>query len=210
MDNIDRQRVPADMEQYMFEGPVPGQSLTNDPSNRAPWEEAPKFTSVKDAREKIFFDLTHPDRIESVQQLLINEVPVNTIAEVLLTQGFREGAFNPDMLMQLMEPTMVILMAIAEKSGIIPIVEGEDNDRDFDDDDVGMPTTDPRNTGPIPEQMLNKRRQKLMPKGNINPMAVGKDIRTQLDNLNLEKVEQSILQRPKPTGDMKSLLDRGE
>lgn len=203
--------IPPDMEQYMFEGPIPGQSLTNDPSNRQAWEQPPKFTSVREAREKIFFDLTHPDRIGDVQTLLKNKISINTIAETLLTQGFREGAFNPDMLVQLMEPTMVILLAIAEKSGIRPIVESEGNqsEMDFEDEDIDM-DRNARPVSPEIDRMMQHRKNKLIPKGRINQASVGKDIAEKLENLSIEKTEQSLLQKPKPTGEMKSLLAKGE
>jgi hypothetical protein len=87
------------------------------------------MTSLKQAREKIFLDLLQPKNVEAVQDLMIDKIPVNAIAEIILTEGFRKGKFNPDMMLNLLEPTMYMLMAIAEKSGIEPIVDSRERKR---------------------------------------------------------------------------------
>lgn len=195
--------IPEDMQDKMFEGPVPGQSLTNDPNTRYKWEQPPEFTSLKDARETLFFSLTEPKRLESLQTLMINKVSINTIAETLLVEGFRAGKFNPDMVINLMEPTMVMLLAIAEKSGINPVVESEDDGNEFMESEEME-----ANEMPIAEESLegrqflqNKRKKLLMPKRPLNSMAMGKDIKEQMDNLNVKKVQESLLQRKNPLGE---------
>ena len=117
--------TPENLKEVLFEGPVPGQALTNAPDQAYPWEQPPEHTSVKEAREKIFLGLLEPERLKGVQDLMLNDISVNAIAEIVLTDGFRKGKFNPDMMLNLLEPTMYMLMAIAEKSGIEPIVDSE-------------------------------------------------------------------------------------
>ena len=117
--------TPKNLKEVLFEAPIAGQSLTNPPDQAYPWEQPPEITSVKEAREKIFLDLLEPQRLKGVQDLMLNDISVNTIAEVVLTEGFRKGKFNPDMMLNLLEPTMFMLMAIAEKSGIEPIVDSD-------------------------------------------------------------------------------------
>ena len=41
--------------------PIPGQSLTNDPTNPAPFEKPPEFTNVYEASEFIFETLLEPE-----------------------------------------------------------------------------------------------------------------------------------------------------
>ena len=40
-----------------FQGPIPGQSLTNSPDSRQPWENPPVYTNIKEAREAIFLEI---------------------------------------------------------------------------------------------------------------------------------------------------------
>ena len=48
---------------------------------------------------------------------MANGIPVNAISQVVLREGFNKGKFNPDMMLNLLEPTMFMLMAIAEEQG---------------------------------------------------------------------------------------------
>jgi len=183
--------IPQNLQEVLFEKSIAGQSLTNSPENKYAWEQPPEYTSVKKAREDIFLNLLEPDKIRNVQKLMSNKVPVNTIAEVVLTEGFRKGKFNPDMMLNLLEPTMYMLMAIAEKSGIEPVVESDSLEEGDEE---------------VANKILNESKSLVKEGGtfrdakvqNIQPMSVGNDIKERLDNLNIEKVQQSILQKPKP------------
>tara|TARA_R110000787_G_scaffold80393_2_gene175042 strand:+ start:630 stop:1235 length:606 start_codon:yes stop_codon:yes gene_type:complete len=185
-------QIPQGMQEVMFEKSIPGQSLTNSPENNYEWEKPPQYSSVKEAREAIFLNLLEPKTLRSVQELMITETPVNTIAEVVLTDGFRKGKFNPDMMLNLLEPTMYMLMAIAEKSGIEPIVDGDGPD-DEDDEGTVQKVIEERNTFMKEGGRFRDARVKT-----IQPTSVGRDIKERLENLDVEKVQQSILQKPKP------------
>ena len=120
------------IKQSAFEAPIPGQSLTNSPENSYAWEKPPEMVDLNVARQKIFLNLLEPKNLEEIQKLMINEVPVDAIAQTVLVEGFRQGKFNPDLALQLLEPTMYMLLAIAEKSGIEPTLDaaGEEDDED--------------------------------------------------------------------------------
>ena len=49
--------IPQALQEVLFERSTPGQSLTNAVDQKYPWEQPSEYTSVKDAREKIFLDL---------------------------------------------------------------------------------------------------------------------------------------------------------
>ena len=49
---------------------------------------------------------------------MAKEMPISDIAQMLLFTGFVKGKFNPDLMTLLIEPTMYMLLAIAEKVGI--------------------------------------------------------------------------------------------
>lgn len=190
--------IAKEAEPFLFEGPTAGQSLTNDPSNPYPWEKAPEMTSVKMATEKIFFDLLKEDNLTTVATLMSQKTPVADIANLLLTSGFQKGKWNPDMMLNLLEPTMYMLMAIAEKAGIDPVLTRDDANVIIEDDeseslqDLQNSKQQVRNVIPEGKGFRDAQIQK------INPASVGGDIKKQLDTLDSAKIKQSILQKQKP------------
>ena len=201
--------IAQDAAPFLFEGPVAGQSLTNDPENPYPWEKAPEMTSVKMATEKIFFDLLKEDNLTTVATLMSQKTPVADIANLLLTAGFQKGKWNPDMMLSLLEPTMFMLLAIAEKAGINPVLNREDSEVEIDDDDEEGADVD--------VQSVRQQRNKIPEGGGfkdaviqkINPASVGGDIKEQLKTLDSTKLRESILQKQKPAlQDQPSLLGK--
>ena len=190
--------IAKEAEPFLFEGPTAGQSLTNDPSNPYPWEKAPEMTSVKMATEKIFFDLLKEDNLTTVATLMSQKTPVADIANLLLTSGFQKGKWNPDMMLNLLEPTMYMLMAIAEKAGIDPVLTRDDANVIIEDDeseslqDLQNSKQQVRNVIPEGKGFRDAQIQK------INPASVGGDIKKQLNTLDSAKIKQSILQKQKP------------
>lgn len=190
--------IAKEAEPFLFEGPTAGQSLTNDPSNPYPWEKAPEMTSVKMATEKIFFDLLKEDNLTTVATLMSQKTPVADIANLLLTAGFQKGKWNPDTMLNLLEPTMYMLMAIAEKAGIDPVLTRDDADVIIEDDedeslqDLQNSRQQVRNVIPEGKGFKDVQIQK------INPASVGGDIKKQLDTLDSAKIKESILQKQKP------------
>ena len=190
--------IAKEAEPFLFEAPIAGQSLTNDPSNPYPWEKAPEMTSVKMATEKIFFDLLKEDNLTTVATLMSQKTPVVDIANLLLQSGFQKGKWNPDMMLNLLEPTMYMLMAIAEKAGIDPVLTRDDADVIIEDDedeslqDLQNSRQQVRNVIPEGKGFKDVQIQK------INPASVGGDIKKQLDTLDSAKIKQSILQKQKP------------
>ena len=183
------------IEQTAFEAPIPGQSLTNSPENNYAWEKPPEMVDLNTARQKIFLNLLEPKNLGEIQKLMINEVPVDAIAQTVLVEGFRQGKFNPDLGLQLLEPTMYMLLAIAEKSGIEPTLdaEGEEDDEDLDAEEAAQVRTDSRT-------FMKEGGQRFQDARVFKPQSasVGVDIKEQLDKLDVEKMQQSILQKPKP------------
>lgn len=195
--------VPQALQEVLFEKSIPGQALTNDVDQQYPWEQPPEYTSVRDAREKIFLDLLEPQRLKSIQELMMTQVPVNAIAEIILTEGFRKGKFNPDMMLNLLEPTMYMLMAIAEKSGIEPVVDSGEVDEDEDPEEVRETLAERKAFMEEGQRFRDARVQ------SIQPTSVGKDIQDRLEKMDSAKMKASLLQKPavKPN---QSLLEQSE
>ena len=190
--------IAKQAEEHLFEGPTAGQSLTNSPDTPYPWEGAPEITSVKVATEKIFFDLLKEDNLTTVATLMSQKTPVADIANLLLTAGFQKGKWNPDMMLSLLEPTMYMLLAIAEKAGIDPILNRDDADVEIEEDD--------EIDADIDLERVKTQRNRIPEGGGfkdavvqkINPASVGGNIKEQLKTLDSAKLKESILQKQKP------------
>jgi len=112
-----------------FNNPTPGEGLTRSPDERFPWEQAPRFTEMKPAIEEIFLTITEKEPLMELIGLLQDGTPVDEIAQVILYKGMTSGAFNMDLMLMLVEPTMYLLIAIAEEYEIEPVIyEGQDDD----------------------------------------------------------------------------------
>lgn len=113
--------------------PIPGQSLTTDPSNPAPYEKAPQYTSVHEATRSIFEHFIEPENYTTAMEVLADDVPIMDVVQVFLFGGFQEGKWNPDLMLMLAEPVAYILLALAERAGIDPVIyAGEDEDEAAD------------------------------------------------------------------------------
>lgn len=200
--------IAKEAEPFLFEGPTPGQSLTNSPDNPYPWEKAPEITSVKVATEKIFFDLLKEDNLTTVATLMSQRTPVADIANLLLTAGFQKGKWNPDMMLNLLEPTMFMLLSIAEKIGLDPKITRDDDEFEIDDEETSSKNlqvaSELKNSVGKGGSFSDVKMKKISPTsvGNLN-------VKEQLESLNTEKLQESLLQRrkAKPT---ESLLEKAE
>ena len=50
---IKNNSIHPDAKSHLFDGPIPGQSLTNSPDEKYPWEQAPELTSQKETTNEI-------------------------------------------------------------------------------------------------------------------------------------------------------------
>lgn len=129
--------MPTDLsvaqEMAKFQRPIPGQSLTNDPENPAPYEKPPQFTNAKQAQEWIFSNLIEEDTYVPMMSLLDSgEASIMELTQNLLYQGFRAGKWNPDMMLLLAEPTAYMFMALAERAQIDFRIDDEPDEDEED------------------------------------------------------------------------------
>ena len=108
--------------------PIPGQSLTNSPDQPYRWEKPPEYANPKEAMLYVFETLTVPETTTNMLMSLNNGVGVIDIASITLYSGFLEGKWSPDVMMLLMEPTMYMIMALAEKAEIEYHLEAGDDE----------------------------------------------------------------------------------
>jgi len=179
---------------------IPGQSLTNDPQQPYNWEKPSEYSNPNEAMLYIFESLTVPETTTNTLLSISNGVGIIDIASIVLYSGFLEGKWNPDLMTILMEPTMYMLMALAEKAEIDYVLNAGDDEKNT----VEMSPEKQIETieGGISE--LDKMRK--ISAQRVNPQSVPQEVReiiekTKLSPSLLERVEQE-----KST----SLLDRGE
>lgn len=124
-------------EQYLkylgkMQRPIPGSSLTNDPENPLPFEGPPEFVNKKAAVEEIFSNMISPEVYPKVMNTVNNGTPVMDVTQLLLFEGFRQGKWNPDLLLMLIEPTAYMIMGLAERADIDYVVDREPDEEEVE------------------------------------------------------------------------------
>ena len=124
-----------------FNAPIPGESLTTAPDMPKAWERPPQYTTQDKAMEAIYMEITQEDSLRKLINIINDGIPLDEIAQVILYKGYTEGKFAPDLMMLLIEPTLYLLISIADYADIKDYVlyEGEDTDPDAEihgDDEV--------------------------------------------------------------------------
>ena len=163
-----------------FDNPIPGESLTSSPDNAKSWERPPQYVNEDRAMEALYLLLTDQDKLPSLIKLIDSGTPIDEIAQVILYQGYTAGQYNPDLMLTMIEPTIYLLIAIADYAEIKDYVlyEGEEDDPDteipgdnitpVDMDGDGIPdetTDEPRITKPdedaVSESLLSRIKTEL-------------------------------------------------
>jgi hypothetical protein len=115
--------------------PIAGQSLTSNPDESRPFESAPEYTDFRDALNYVTNELLLEENLVPLLQAMGGGVPIVDIVTQLTYVGFREGKWNPDMVLLLIEPLSYVLIALCEKAGIKDfIIYGEEEEEDSEED----------------------------------------------------------------------------
>ena len=160
-----------------FNAPIPGESLTSSSDVPKSWERPPVYTKQDDCMEAIYMELTSDGTLEELVNLIDNKTPLDQIAQVVLYRGYTQGLWNPDLMLLLIEPTIYLLIAIADYADIKDYVlyEGEEDDPDTD---IGEDDITPENMADVSDEEQEPRIEKPS-KDVINPSLLAK-IETEL------------------------------
>ena len=180
--------------------PIPGQSLVNSPEQPYKWEQPPEYTNPREAMLYVFETLTVPETTANTLLSISNGVGVVDIASIVLYSGFLEGKWGQDLMLILMEPTMYMIMALAEKADIPYSLEAGD-----DESPVEMSPEKQLETIENGISELDKMRQVAAQR--VSPMSVPKEVREVIEETELSP---SLLQRVEEETQSKSLLGREE
>ena len=181
--------------------PIPGQSLTNDPDQRYPWESPPEYTDYKQALNFIADQLLDKEIYVPLMKGIGAGVPITDITLQMLQAGFEQGKWNPDLLMMLIEPTVYTLMALAEKANIQYRINGDEEEDMDDDDEKDIQMMKQKNLQELVKTKVSQ--ESKVPSG-----VVPREILQQIDNM---KMPKSLLSKEEPQQEEEeSLLARGE
>ncbi len=197
------------MEQYSQEGvdaivnagkPIPGQSLTNNPEEPYSWEGPTEFTKFKEALDYVAAELLQEDVYTAVVLALGDGVTVTDMATQIGYVGFREGKWNPDLMLMLMEPLMYLLMSLCEKAGIQYRVDSEDSPDE--ESDQSLLEQKAKNIAEMTKAKMEKA-------SGIPAGAIPKDIEAKLEQIEIP--QESLLAKAEPAPEQpESLLERGQ
>ena len=193
------------MEEYSQEGvnalaqagrAIPGQSLTANPDEPRPFEGAPDFTNFKEALDYTAAELLLEENYMPLMMAIGDGVPIVDLATQIGYVGFREGKWNPDLMMMLLEPIMYLLMALAEKAGIKYRIDSEEEEEDVSD-----------NEGNKFEQIKNITRNRFPEKSSVTSGSIPKEILDKVEKLEIPS--ESLLAKQEEE-QPQSLLGRGQ
>ena len=172
-----------------MERPVPGQSLTNDPKNPQPFERKPEFTSIHSASEYLFGTIIDEDNYVPLMQAVAGGEPLSELAQVLLFQGFQDGKWNPDLMLLLIEPTIYMFLALAEKIDVDPVIYRDEDLDEMEDEEA---------SGTKFEEKALEKIKDIETTTAPPPGVLSNKIKQQMDNLP-EIPKESLLASPKGT-----------
>ena len=190
-----------------FQGPIPGQSLTTSEDEKQPWEQPPRTTSIKEARELMFLEILKEENLTAIVNLLDEGMTIAKLTEMLLFIGFTKGQFNPDMMLLLLEPTMYMLLAVAEGVGIDPRLDDEDDDLEAEpteeDNEEELEFLKIREADLRNPKALEKLQEKL------EQTPIPQEIQERVEAVDFSAIKESLLAKPsKEENTNESLLQR--
>ena len=176
---------------------IPGQSLTSNPDEPRPFEGTPEFVNFKEALDYTVGELLEKNTYMSIMAAVGDGVPILDLVMQITYVGFRDGRWNPDLMMMLIEPLIYVLMALAEKADI----EYRIDDEDDEDDDNSMLEEKARNIAAV-------AKEKMGDTGIIPASAVPVEIVSKIQEA---EIPESLLAKPEEESvEQSSLLERGQ
>ena len=164
---------------------------------------------MQEALEYTALELLDEENYVPIVLALGDGVPVMDLALQMGYVGFREGKWNPDLMLMLLEPFAYLLMALAEKSGVKYRLDSDDatalmdmDDGDADEEEA-MLVAKAKNIADV------ARRKKARAGGNVPEGVLPESIVEKIEELpELSLLEKQQDTMEEPTND--SLLARGE
>jgi|TARA_R110000823_G_scaffold55308_1_gene135397 hypothetical protein len=175
-----------------YEGPVPGQSLTNSTDQKYAWEQAPELTNRREAETYILEELTEKEKFIALTDAVADGLPIDVITRTYLLSGYSRGLWDVDLMMLLVESVGFIIMALAEKVGLDYELYSGDIEEDTEDDKNQLDLMD-KATDEVREGI-----KKISLKSLKLPTSETKEITKQINEIPQETIQEvkGLLDRP--------------
>ena len=106
-----------DIQSQVFAGPVPGQSLTDEPG-AFPWEQPPMYNEVDDVRNYYTKKIADEEVSDNLLDMMDLGIPISVISGSMLSKGIMDGIHTVDVKLILQPQIGVLLKNMAEEAGI--------------------------------------------------------------------------------------------
>ena len=169
---------------------IPGQSLTNNPNNRYPWESPPKYANPREALTAITTELLDTEKIGFLIDSLAEGMAVTDITTSILFAKFYQGEINPDMMLLLIEPIMYTIMSIGSEAGIEYNIEPNDVNESFDEPDEEFEKTKLSEFNRAIGKVSNESKSKI--NKNIKSEILPKSLLEKIEDMSV-KLKKKIL-----------------
>ena len=176
-----------------FNAPVPGESLTSSPETPKAWETPPEYTNQDDAMMAVYMVLTEQETLRGLIEIISDGIPLDELAQVVLYKGYTEGKYTPDMMLMLAEPTIYLLIAIADYAEIKDYVLYSEEDSDPDSEIPGDDVTPVDMDGDgIPDEPKAKVEPKKDSVSESLLSRIEKELPTKVEEASVEEIEEEV------------------
>jgi hypothetical protein len=175
-----------------YQGPIPGQSLTNPTEQKYAWEQPPELTNRREAETYILEELTEKEKFIALTDAVADGVPIDVITRTYLLSGYSRGLWDVDLMMLLVESVGFIVMALAEKVGLEYELYAGDNDEDILEEENQLEVMG-KATDKVREGI-----KKISLKSLNFPTSETKEIKKQIEQIPEETIQEvkGLLARP--------------
>ena len=117
-----------DKDLVMFDGPIPGSSLTTELGSE-PHERPPEIADPADAYEDLARRMTIPEAFERIAVAAELGTPVELIARAMVFSGWANGKYNFDVQYLIYGPFFELLMKMLDSAGIeyVPLAKRKED-----------------------------------------------------------------------------------
>ena len=176
-----------------FNAPIPGESLTASPENAKAWERPPEYTEQDEAMMAVYMVLTEQATLRGLIEIISEGVALDELAQVILYKGYTEGKYTPDMMLMLAEPTIYLLIAIADYAEIKDYVlyneEDGDPDTEIPDDDITPVDMDGDGIPDEPKAKVEPRKDSV---SSSLLSRIEKELPTKVEEASVEEIEEEV------------------
>jgi hypothetical protein len=176
-----------------FNAPVPGESLTASPETPKAWETPPEYTNEDEAMMAVYMVLTEQSTLRGLIEIISDGIALDELAQVILYKGYTEGKYTPDMMLMLAEPTIYLLIAIADYAEIKDYVlyneEEGDPDTEIPSDDITPVDMDGDGISDEPKAKVEPRKDSV---SESLLSRIEKELPTKVEEASVEETEEEV------------------